>query len=187
MPKVQLGSPYKTKDNVLYVQFWKYLPNGKREKEHIRVGSDDSSCSCFRRAKLCAACKKKAQLNAAKIRETLTQVEFNPDASVTVRQFKQSFFAAKKQELNPSTIYNYETKQIRDAVRKHIADAHRDLASTLLIVASYTSLSRSELAGLDWETSILLRKIFRFAAAAWRAKKVTPRRRRGYVSSLRIW
>src|SRR5882762_1722563 len=108
MPKVQLGSPYKTKDNVVYVQFWKYLSNGKREKEHIRVASADSSCSCFRRTRLCAACKKKAQLQAAKIRETLTQVEFNPDALVTVRQFKQSFFAAKRQELNPSTIYNYE-------------------------------------------------------------------------------
>jgi integrase len=44
-----------------------------------------------------------------------------------------------------------ETKQIRDAVRKHIAEEHRDLASTLLILGSYTSLSKSELAGLDWE------------------------------------
>ena len=44
-----------------------------------------------------------------------------------------------------------ETKQIRDAVRKHIAEEHRDLASTLLILGSYTSLSKSEFAGLDWE------------------------------------
>lgn len=108
MPRIQLGSPYKTKDDIVYVQFWKYLPNGKREKEHIRVGVADDSCSCFHRRKLCSACKKKAQLKAAKIRETLTQVDFNPDASVTVRHYKQSFFAAKKQELNPSTIYNYE-------------------------------------------------------------------------------
>jgi integrase len=44
-----------------------------------------------------------------------------------------------------------ETKQIRDAVRKHIAEEHRELASTLLTLGSYTSLSKSGLAGLDWE------------------------------------
>ena len=44
-----------------------------------------------------------------------------------------------------------ETKQIRDAVRKHIAEEHRELASTLLTLGNYTSLSKSELAGLDWE------------------------------------
>jgi len=44
-----------------------------------------------------------------------------------------------------------EMKHIRDVVCRHIAEEHRDLANTLLIVASYTSLSKSELAGLNWE------------------------------------
>lgn len=44
-----------------------------------------------------------------------------------------------------------EMKQIRDAVSEYVAKEHRDLANTLLTVASYTSLSKSELAGLDWE------------------------------------
>jgi integrase len=92
--------------------------------------------------------------------------------AVRIKAFMTSFFSYAVDELgilaaNPALgkmprigrtdrakTYAYletETKQIRDAVRKHIAEEHRELASTLLTLGNYTSLSKSELAGLDWE------------------------------------